>query len=111
MMDMVDNRFAAVEISPPVFKSKAVTYVLTGGVIAAFLGPTSATYTVNIFEEDYVASFMAMALIGIVNQVAVSFVNFPSTEELRTSLAVAVCTLLKAITILIKYCNDRSNTI
>lgn len=54
------------------YKSKAVTYVLTGGVIAAFLGPTSATYTVNIFSEKYVASFMAMAIIGVLNQIAVS---------------------------------------
>ena len=82
-------RFAAVEISPVYFKSKAVTYVLTGGVIAAFLGPTSATYTVDILKEKYVASFMAMALIGVLNQIAVSLVNFPSTEELRTSLALS----------------------
>lgn len=46
--------------------------MLTGGVIAAFLGPTSATYTINIFKEKYVASFMAMALIGVLNQIAVS---------------------------------------
>jgi MFS family permease len=70
-------RFAAVDISPPEFKNKAVTYVLTGGVIAAFLGPTSATYTIHIFPEDYVASFMVMALMGVLNQIAVSLVNFP----------------------------------
>ena len=46
--------------------------MLTGGVIAAFLGPTSATYTINIVKEKYVASFMAMALIGVLNQIAVS---------------------------------------
>lgn len=84
------NRFAAVEITPPAYKSKAVTYVLTGGVIAAFLGPTSATYTIHIFKEDYAASFMAMFLIGVLNQIAVSLVNFPSTDELRTSFAVQV---------------------
>jgi predicted MFS family arabinose efflux permease len=32
-------RFSAVEISPPKFKTSAVTYVLTGGILAAFLGP------------------------------------------------------------------------
>lgn len=91
-----------------------MTYVLTGGVIAAFLGPTSATYTVNIFKEKYVASFIAMAVIGVLNQIAVRFqqaftwlhklemlkyllfshqvslVTFPSTEELRTSLCATV---------------------
>jgi MFS family permease len=70
-------RFAAVEISPEEFKGSAVTYVLTGGVLAAFLGPTSATYSVNILPRQYAAPFLAMGLVGILNLAAVSTVNFP----------------------------------
>ena len=38
-------RFSAVEISPADYKDKAVSFVLTGGVLAAFLGPISASYS------------------------------------------------------------------
>lgn len=81
-------RFAAVEISPEEFKGSAVTYVLTGGVIAAFLGPTSATYSVDILPKKYGASFIAMGFIGILNQLAVSFVNFPPGVQGRGSEAI-----------------------
>jgi MFS family permease len=46
-------RFSAVEITPPELKSRAVTYVLSGGILAAFAGPTSATYSMNIFSQTY----------------------------------------------------------
>ncbi len=77
----IHSRFAAVEISPEHFKSSAVTYVLSGGIIAAFLGPTSASYTANLIDRDYVGSFLAMALIGIANFVAVWMVKFPVKDE------------------------------
>ena len=45
------------EISPEQYKSIAVTYVLSGGIIAAFLGPTSANYTVSVIGKKFVGSF------------------------------------------------------
>lgn len=75
-------RFAAVEISPPDFKSRAVTYVLSGGIIAAFLGPTSANYSVGLIHSSkYAGSFLIMGLIGIVNWLTLYSVNFPKKDE------------------------------
>lgn len=34
-------RFTAIEVSPAHLKSRAITYVLSGGIIAAFLGKLS----------------------------------------------------------------------
>jgi MFS family permease len=70
-------RFSAVETSPPHLKSKAVTYVLSGGVIAAFLGPTSADQTVDFAGKPYVGSFATMAIIGVLNELTIMLVNFP----------------------------------
>eukprot|EP01039_Chlorochromonas_danica_P002280 gene2280-2495_t len=70
-------RFSAVEITPPHLKSRAVTYVLSGGIIAAFLGPTSATYSVHIFDKDYMGSYAMVAVFAILNQFVLHFVNFP----------------------------------
>ncbi len=38
-------RFAAIDIAPPHYVSKAVSWVLAGGLLAAFLGPNLANWT------------------------------------------------------------------
>jgi hypothetical protein len=75
------HRFAAVEISPDEFKSSAVTYVLSGGILAALLGPTSANYTSNVIGKQYVGSFLTMALIGFLNFVVLASIKFPAKDE------------------------------
>lgn len=70
-------RFSAVEVSPEYLKSRAVTYVLSGGILAAFLGPTCATYSATLMNPDYVASFGLIAIIAVLNQIVVLCVNFP----------------------------------
>ena len=40
-------RFAAADISTGAFRSKAISYVLAGSVVAAFLGPTLARNTAD----------------------------------------------------------------
>lgn len=70
-------RFSAVEVSPDYLKSRAVTYVLSGGIIAAFLGPTTANYSATLMSPDYLASFILIAAIALLNQITVLFVNFP----------------------------------
>lgn len=70
-------RFAAVEVSPDYLKSRAVTYVLSGGIIAAFLGPTCATYTSELLPTEYLASFLFIGVFAAINQCVVLLVNFP----------------------------------
>ena len=70
-------RFAAVEICPVSFKSRAVTYVLSGGIIAAFLGPNCADRTVNFTGVSYVGSFSVMTIIGVINELTIMLVKFP----------------------------------
>lgn len=70
-------RFSAVEIAPAEFKSSAVTYVLSGGVIAAFLGPTAADYTIDLIDKDYVGSYMIVAVFALLNLVVIYLVSFP----------------------------------
>lgn len=70
-------RFSAVEITPPELKTRAVTYVLSGGIIAAFLGPTSASLSAHLVGEEYMGSYLAIAVFAILNQLVVYMVNFP----------------------------------
>lgn len=80
-------RFAAVEVASDDHKSKAVTFVLTGGVLAAFLGPSSANYTKDFFSDEYAGSFLSMGLIGLLNWAVVSLVNFPPPLDEAEAIA------------------------
>jgi MFS family permease len=75
------HRFAAVEISPASLKSVAVTYVLSGGVFAAILGPTLAKYSSQILLAHYTGCFLAMGILGIFSWVVLSQVSFPPLEQ------------------------------
>lgn len=69
-------------------KSNAVTYVLSGGIIAAVLGPTAAKYSATVFHTDYTGSFVVMALLGVVNWAILTCVKFPNSltkEEVEVS--------------------------
>lgn len=70
-------RFSAVEISPPHFKEQAISYVLSGGVLAAVLGPVSASYSDTMVSEQYTGSFIIMAAIGLLNMGVLSLITFP----------------------------------
>lgn len=78
-------RFSAVEITPEHLKSRAVTYVLSGGILAAFLGPTSANYSISMVGEDYQGSYMLIAFIAILNEITIFFVKFPSRPDASES--------------------------
>eukprot|EP01040_Poterioochromonas_malhamensis_P015709 gene15709-17636_t len=70
-------RFSAVEISPPELKSSAITYTLSGGIIAAFLGPTSASFSAHMVGDEYTGSYLMVAIFALLNQIVIMFVNFP----------------------------------
>lgn len=73
-------RFSAVEITPVDFKSRAITYVLSGGVIAAFVGPTVANFTVNLVSKDYVGTYLVVALFAGLNLLVICLVRFPPAK-------------------------------
>ena len=57
-------RFSAIEVSPPDYKSKAVTIVLSGGIIAAGLGPGLAIISKKLLTPDYLLSYVIMGGVG-----------------------------------------------
>lgn len=60
-------RFAATDNAPLSFKPRAISWVMTGGVFAAIIGPTTVIYTRALFEPVmFAGSFLAVAVIGVV---------------------------------------------
>ncbi|RCS23113.1 MFS transporter [Phyllobacterium salinisoli] len=59
-------RFAATDNAPLSFKPKAISWVLTGGVFAAIIGPTAVIYTRELFTPImFAGSFLAVAVMGV----------------------------------------------
>ena len=57
-------RFAATDTAREGERSKAISLVLAGGVVSAFLGPQLAKETRNLFGPDsFVAAYLAMAVL------------------------------------------------
>src|SRR4029453_10491268 len=60
-------RFAAAETSLPEFRSRAISFVLVGGLAAAFAGPMLARATVQIFDVTYLGSYIFVPVLGLVS--------------------------------------------
>ena len=67
-------RYAATDNVPNEFKSKAISLVLAGGVIAAILGPELSKISYNYFTEfEYLSAYLIAATIQIINLFVLTF--------------------------------------
>jgi MFS family permease len=81
-------RFAAVDAVPENFRSKAISLVLAGGVVAAVLGGEVAKASFDWFlPYVYAGCYVALAVIGLLVLVALQGVRIPrlSAAQLRSS--------------------------
>ena len=79
-------RFAAAEVVPESFKSRAISLVLAGGVVSAIVGPTLADRSKDLLAPFlFAGSFVSMAVLQLTVLVLLSFVRIPrpSAEALR----------------------------
>lgn len=70
-------RFTAAEVSAPEQRSKAISYVLAGGVIAAVVGPNLANYTKDIFSISYLGSFITVFILYGLNLINFTQMDLP----------------------------------
>lgn len=79
-------RFAAGEVVAEDFRSRAISLVMAGGVVAAVSGSNLATWSREWFPENlFAGSFLAIAIVHSLVLVVLYFVSFPapSIEEQR----------------------------
>lgn len=77
-------RFAAAEVTLKHYRARAISYVMAGGIIAAFAGPTLANLSVNwVTTTVYMGCYIVIVLIGLVNFLALfmASVPMPTAEE------------------------------
>jgi len=58
-------RFAASEVADDVFRPRAISFVLTGGIVAAFLGPALARWGEPLLAPQYTGSFVLVAAVSL----------------------------------------------
>ena len=73
-------RFAGPELVEPKFKEKAISLVLAGGIIGAFIGPNLASATRDMFPHRFVGSYLSLIVVAGVSLVALSFIKFPAHQ-------------------------------
>ena len=71
-------RFASIEVAGKLYKGKAISYVLAGGIIAAFLGPNLARYSRNWLGVEFSGAYLCSAILFSLMIIIVSFVKFPA---------------------------------
>jgi MFS family permease len=71
-------RFAGPELAAPAFKERAISLVLAGGIVGAFIGPNLASATRTLLPEPFVGAYVALVGVALLSLVAMSFIRFPA---------------------------------
>lgn len=69
-------RFAAADSVPDNAKSKAISFVIAGGVVAAFAGPNLARFTQHLGSVPYAYSYFSIVMLSVLAFGVVSLLKF-----------------------------------
>ena len=71
-------RFAATELVTPVFKERAISWVLAGGIIGAVAGPNLASATRDVLPVPFAGAYAALIGVALLALLMLSFIRFPA---------------------------------
>lgn len=75
-------RFAAAEGAVPELKAQAISWVLTGGVVAAVVGTVMASRTAELFAPfTFAGSYAAVIVVAALAAVVLSFLRLPPPTQ------------------------------
>lgn len=82
-------RFAASEVADDAFRSRAISFVMAGGVVAALIGPVLARFGGPLFNHlEYVGSFLIITIVSLIAMGILSRLHIPDQVEIKTSFSV-----------------------
>lgn len=73
-------RFAAAETADETFRPKAISLVIGGGIIAAFVGGTLAGQTGSLLSPQFLATYLILAVTPIFLAITIQFVRMPEPD-------------------------------
>jgi MFS family permease len=79
-------RFAATDVAPADFKSKAISLVLAGGVVGGFLGPETSKLTTDLVTgHPYAGAYLSLVAFALVTMLLLRWLQIPSLTEAERS--------------------------
>jgi MFS family permease len=80
-------RFAAAEAATPELRSRAISYILLGGAIAAVIGPHLVAYTRDfVASAAFVASYGAIFVLSLAATAVVTLIDLPKPTEQKSDM-------------------------
>ena len=70
-------RFAGPELAAPAFKERAISLVLAGGIIGAFIGPNLASATRTLLAVPFAGAYLVLVGVALLSLLALSCIRFP----------------------------------
>lgn len=70
-------RFAATELVAPSMKEKAISWVLAGGLIGAFVGPNLASASRDALAQPFAGAYVALVALAGLSLLLMSRIEFP----------------------------------
>ena len=74
-------RFAAADVASDAYRSRAISWVLAGGVIAAFIGPNLAAWTRDSFPTPFAGSYGALIGVYLISLTVMALLRIPPPTE------------------------------
>lgn len=75
-------RFAAADTASPAFRPKAISWVMTGGIIAALVGTFMVMATTNLFAPvTFAGTWVVMGVLGVIGAGILLFIDIPLTQK------------------------------
>lgn len=91
-------RFAAADVTTAEFRSRAVSYVMTGGIIAAVLGPINARITLDwVPAVPYGGPFLVILVLSLLAAFLVNQINIPEHHAPASAATPAAARPLRVI--------------
>ncbi|WP_134679326.1 MFS transporter [Paracoccus ravus] len=73
-------RFAATDCAPPEFQSRAISWVLAGGLVAAFTGPILVRLTAEMTAVPFLATYATIIGLNLLAPLIFAFLDIPKPE-------------------------------
>jgi predicted MFS family arabinose efflux permease len=78
-------RFAAVELVPPSYRARAISWVTAGGVLAGTIGPAVVRTTYDTLMPLYLGTYVSMMAIHLVVFIVMGFIRFPAVHTVAAN--------------------------
>ncbi len=76
-------RFAATDTASDAFRPKAISYVMAGGLISAFIGPQLVKATSESLVVPFVGTYVAVIVINLIGAGLFAFLDLPKPAPAR----------------------------